>query len=176
MPSTTTTTTASRARLAGAFILLCSGLVGCATTSMTARSARLPVLLGPVACIGCTAATSPQASTASPISDSVHNSGGYVLLPYLGNVGFFGANAPSIDLTAESMAPDPCKAEVRVSGLNVESFGVVAFVYAKSEQTVDLTGHVQILPSGTCGPRPWPYSGPQGIVYPEPATPPGGSP
>jgi hypothetical protein len=99
-----------------------------------------------------------------------------MLLPYLGNVDFFGANAPGIDLKAESMAPDPCKAEVRVSGLIAESFGVVAFVYAKSEQTVDLEGHVQILPSGTCGPRPWPYSGPQGIVYLDPVPSPGASP
>jgi hypothetical protein len=98
-----------------------------------------------------------------------------MLLPYLGNVDFFGANDPGIDLKAESMAPDPCKAEIRVAGLDVESFGVVAFVYAKSEQTVDLAGHVQILPSGTCGPRPWPYSGPQGIVYLEPVAAPGAS-
>jgi hypothetical protein len=38
-------------------------------------------------------------------------------------------------------------------------------VYGKSEQTVDLTGEVLAVPSGTCGPRPWPYSGPRGIIF-----------
>ena len=88
-------------------------------------------------------------------------------VPFLGgnDVGFFAANPPQIDLKAESMAPDACKGEIRVSALRVESFGVEAFLYGKAEQTVDLTGEVLAVPSGACGPRPWPYSGPRGIIF-----------
>ena len=74
-------------------------------------------------------------------------------MPYLGDTGFFGANPPQIDLKAEAMAPDPCKGEIRVSALRVESFGVEALLYGKAEQTVDLIGEVLAVPSGTCGPR-----------------------
>jgi hypothetical protein len=87
-------------------------------------------------------------------------------VPFLStDAGFFDANPPQIDLKAESMAPDPCKGEIRVSALRVESFGVEAFLYGKEEQTVDLTGEVLAVPSGTCGPRPWPYSGSRGIIF-----------
>ena len=98
-------------------------------------------------------------------------------LPYLGDGSFFGTSPPQIDLKAESTAPDPCKAEIRVSALRVESFGVEAFLFGKGEQTVDLTGEVLVVPSGVCGPRLWPYSGPRGVVYFDQAgTAPGGTP
>jgi hypothetical protein len=87
-------------------------------------------------------------------------------VPFLNtDAGFFGANPPQVDLKAESMAPDPCKGEIRVSRLRAESFGLEAFLYGKGEQTVDLIGEVLVVPSGICGPRPWPYSGPRGIIF-----------
>ena len=166
MPRTTATTPCFRDRLAGAVNLLSyASSVGCAAIAMTASSARLPVLVGPVACIGCSAASSPEIPRGAPISDSVRSRSGHLWVPYLGDTGFFGANPPQIDLKAEAMAPDPCKGEIRVSALRVESFGVEALLYGKAEQTVDLIGEVLAVPSGTCGPRLWPYSGPRGIVY-----------
>ena len=166
MPSTTTTTASIRARLAGAVILLsCASSGGCATTGMTASSARVPVLVGPVACIGCSAASSPELPHGAPISDSARSSYGHVWLPYMGDGGFSGASPPQLDLKAESMAPDPCKGEIRVSSIRVESSGVEAFFYGKIEQAVDLTGEVLVVPTGVCGPRLWPYSGPRGIIY-----------
>ena len=165
MPSTTATTASIRARLAGAIVLLsCASSVGCGMTMMTASSARVPVLVGPVACIGCSAASSPGPHGA-PISDSARSSYGHMWLPYLGDGGFSGASAPQLDLKAESMAPDACKGEIRVSSIRVESYGAEAFFYGKSEQDVDLTGEVLAVPGGVCGPRLWPYSGPGGIVY-----------
>src|SRR5450432_336813 len=167
MPKTAATTPSIRAQLAGAVILLSfASSVGCAATAMTAINARVPVLVGPVTCIGCSAASSSDVPRGAPISDSVRSRGGHMWVPFLKtDVGFFDANPPQIDLKAESMAPDPCKGEIRVSVLRVESFGVDALLYGKAEQTVDLTGEVLAVPSGACGPRPWPYSGPRGIIF-----------
>jgi hypothetical protein len=166
MASITAPTASIRSRLAGAVLLLSlASAVGCAMTTMTASSARVPVLVGPVACIGCSVASSPALPHGAPISDRTHNRYGHMWLPYLGDGGFFGASPPQIDLKSELMAPDACKGEIRVSALRVESFGVEAFLYGKAEQTVDLTGDVLGVPSGACGPRLWPYSGPRGIVY-----------
>ena len=166
MPSTTAPTASIRARLAGAVVLLsCASSVGCGMTTMTASSARVPVLVGPVACIGCSVASSPELPRGAPISDSTRSSYGHMWLPYLGDGGFSGASLPQLDLKAESMAPDACKGEIRVSSIRVESYGAEAFFYGKSEQAVDLSGEVLAVPSGVCGPRLWPYSGPQGVVY-----------
>ena len=75
MPSTTVTTASIRARLAGAVILLsCISSVGCATTGMTASSARVPVLVGPVACIDCSAASPSELPHGALISDSARSS------------------------------------------------------------------------------------------------------
>jgi hypothetical protein len=150
---------------AAAVLLLGLSLAACTATAMTARNARVPVMVGPVACIGCAAAAPPAAPPVAPIADAVGRRGGYLWLPFLGDVDFFGANGPEIDLKADSLAPDACRTEIHLSKIGARSFGVVALLYAKVEQSVNIAGEILSVPSGTCGPRPWPFSGPQGIVF-----------
>jgi hypothetical protein len=111
MPSIIATTPFLRARLAGAVLLLsCASSVGCAATAMTAINARVPVLVGPVTCIGCSAGSSSEIPHGAPIFDSAHTMDGHLWVPFMNtDAGFFGANPPQIDLKAESMAPTPAK-------------------------------------------------------------------
>jgi hypothetical protein len=133
--------------------LMYATVAGCATTTMTAVGARVPVLVGPVACIGCVAGP-PVATIAgsAPISDTAVHRAGYVTLPRIGNVDFFGDDPPAIILKANGLAADPCETDVQLSTIKVESFGIVAFVYAKAEQTVNVTGLVRPVPGGSCRP------------------------
>jgi hypothetical protein len=156
-------------------LLLCLSPIGCVTATMTATSARVPVLLGPVPCIGCLAAPAAKVPAIASVTDAADHRSGYVWVPFLnGDVGFSGDDPPVVGLKVDTLTSDVCKADLRVSRINVRSAGLTALIAARTVQSVELDGDLLLVPDGTCGPRPWPYSGPRGIVFFDAAG--GGSP
>ncbi len=125
---------------------LLASSAGCTMTSLTARNARVPVIVGPVACIDC--APSPEAEApAAPIADTVTHRNGYLALPF-GQIEFGDPSIPQLNI--ESAAWDPCAAEVHVVKLDARSFAVTAFVFGEVSQTVNATARVLPMPGGAC--------------------------
>jgi hypothetical protein len=170
------TTRGQRAGIGGAFLLLvCLSSTGCIMTTMTATSARVPVLLGPVPCIACLAAPTPKVPAIASVTDTADHRSGYAWVPFLnGDVGFSADDAPVVGLKVDTLTSDVCNADLRISRVNVRSNGLTALIVARVEQSVELDGDLLLVPDGACGPRPWPYSGPRGIVFFDAAG--GGSP
>jgi hypothetical protein len=152
----------------------CIPSLACVATSVMTATTQTPVLIGPVACIGCRATSAPPQTTGAIADSAVHTSG-YVTLPRIGDVGFFGDTPATIDAKAFAVAPDPCTADVHLSKITAGSFGVVALVYADAKQTVKVAGGVRAVPGGSCLMPSGPYvvtgGGP-----PAPGAAPGGSP
>jgi hypothetical protein len=152
-----------RVLLALGVLAACIPSLACVATSVMTATTQTPVLIGPVACIGCRAGAAPPQTTAAIADSAVHTSG-YVTLPRIGDVGFFGDTPATIDAKAFALAPDPCTADVHLSKITAGSFGVVALVYADAKQTVP--GGSCLMPSGpyvvTGGGAPPPSSAPGG--------------
>jgi hypothetical protein len=151
----------------------CSSSLACVATSVMTATAPVPVVIGPVACIGCRPTSAPS-QTASPITDSAVHTSGYVTLPRIGDVGFFGDTPPTIDAKAVALVPDPCAVNVHLSKITASSFGVVAIVYADAKQSVKVVGGVRPVPGGSCLMPSGPYVVTGGA--PPPGSPPGRSP
>jgi hypothetical protein len=127
----------------------CSPSLACVATSVMTATTQTPVLIGPVACIGCRPTSAPPQISA-PIADSAEHTSGYVTLPRIGDVGFFGDTPTTIDAKAFALAPDPCTSDVHLSKITAGSFGVVALVYANAKQTVKVAGGVRPVTGGSC--------------------------
>ncbi len=130
-------------------LVTCSPSLACVATSVMTATTQTPVLIGPVACIGCRPTSAPQQISA-PIADSAEHTSGYVTLPRIGDVGFFGDTPTTIDAKAFALAPDPCTSDVHLSKITAGSFGVVALVYANAKQTVKVAGGVGPVSGGSC--------------------------
>lgn len=130
-------------------VAACSASLACVATSVMTSTAAVPVVIGPVACIGCRANAAPS-QMAAPITDSAVHTSGYVTLPRFGDVGFFVDTPATIDAKAVALAPDPCAVDVQLSKITASSFGVVALVYADTKQTVWVAGGVRPVPGGSC--------------------------
>jgi hypothetical protein len=132
----------------GAFAAVSPSLA-CVATSVMTSNAPVPVVVGPVACIGCRRTTA-SSQISAPIADSAVHTNGYVTLPRIGDVDFFGDTPATIDAKAVSLAPDPCAVDVQLSKITASSFGIVAIVYADAKQTVKVAGGVRPVPGGSC--------------------------
>jgi hypothetical protein len=133
-------------RVSVALAALLAASAGCTMTSLTARNARVPVIVGPVACIDCAPAPAADGQ-AAPIADTVTHRNGYLALPY-GQIEFGDPAVPQLNI--ESAAWDPCTAEIQVAKVDLHSFAVSAFVFGEVKQTVDVTARVLPVPPGAC--------------------------
>jgi hypothetical protein len=133
-------------RVSVALVALLALSAGCTMTSLTARNARVPVIVGPVACIDC--APSPAADAPpAPIADTVTHRNGYLALPF-GQIQFGDPGVPQLNI--ESAAWDPCSAEIQVAKIDVSSFAAAAFVFGEVTQSVNVTARVLPAPPGAC--------------------------
>ena len=66
-------------RVSVALAALLAASAGCTMTSLTARNARVPVIVGPVACIDCAPAPAADGQ-AAPIADTVTHRNGDLAL------------------------------------------------------------------------------------------------
>src|SRR5262245_50414558 len=93
---------------------------GCMTAALSAPRARVPILIGPVACIGCAAAPPPAVSDPAPIQDGAtqYSMSGVNEMPATS-----GGRYAKLDTKAEAAVPDPCRGEVRLSRVSATAFG-----------------------------------------------------
>ena len=145
----------------------------CLSTTQTAHHARAPVLLGPVACVGCAPRQARQPPAPPTLSDtSSFWSWG---VPPVNATGF-GGSPSRLDLQLGNLS-DPCHQEVVLRAVQTESFGMDALVFWKMTSSVEVTGDHTAVPGGSCDMSivRWPLSGPTGIRWPVAPQPPGAS-
>jgi len=119
------------------------------SATMSTRMTRAPMLLGPVACIGCPASPPPQWNGPPPIvvpsTATAMAAGGYGV-----TTGSVSHVRPTIGRGIGRFVSDPCRAEVRVSRLSATAYGVFALVFAMGKVEMTLEGYPVDVPSGTC--------------------------
>jgi hypothetical protein len=151
---------ATTAAIAGAACAVLAG-GGCTSISLRASEARTPILLGPVACIGC--APEPGKSAAPPTVTGRVREREYIIVG-LDDVKH---DTAPLDLAATRAIPDPCREDLHVSGIHTGTWSFhVPLLFGIGNTWVDVQASRAAVPGGTCGPPPWPSSGPDGIVRP----------
>ena len=112
---------------------------------MSAQAARVPVLIGPVACVGCSAAAPGQGL--APIQDRS-----------LVRVMAGGANSvaeegrATLSRKIAAVVRDPCRIDVRVSKLTGSAVGVFALFFGMTSVEVQIEAMATLVPNGSCPP------------------------
>jgi hypothetical protein len=160
-----------RARsLAGAFAA-CALVVGagCTSISLRASEARMPVLLGPVACIGCDPVAGQGAAPPTVRGGVRERSVGIPAPLPLGSLTY---DRASLDLAVAKAVADPCREDLHVSAIEAGTWIFhVPILLVAVDTWVDVQASGAAVPSGTCGPAPWPSSGPAGVITASPENP-----
>jgi hypothetical protein len=147
-------------------LVLMSGTLGCASAELQATSGHVPVLLGPVACIGCKPGAAGlaqdrpfDAEVATTITGISGQSSSALISSIEG--GSFGE-------VADSSVGDLCTGEIRLDSIKASVFHIETFVYSRASYYVGARGHAVTVPGGACGPRPYPsvVAAPSGRVSP----------
>lgn len=141
---------------------------GCQATTMSAASARVPILVGPVACIGCGATPVPPPAGPAPLVDS--SSYRLMASPYSWATTRV---RPMIGRKTQDLPADSCRVNVQVSGLRATARGVWALFFAMTWVEVEVQAVPMIVPGASCyvptrattpsaapTPRPNPEAGP----------------
>ena len=141
----------------GAALALAAALAsaGCVATSMSAAELRVPVLLGPVPCIGCTAAAvrSPAAAPVSHIANGDAALG--VLMFIITPVGIVSATAG--ESQSRAISPDrllywtACHADIQLSNLRARAWqATVPIFYFQYEVVVEADATEVVVPGASC--------------------------
>lgn len=114
--------------------LAVQAMLGCASTTMSAADARVPVLLGPIPCIGCTAGSAETSAPASMVARS--SARHYVCLLCPGSINSL--ESTSFTSEADHLGVAACGGSLALSELQVETWtlSVPPFVLAH-ERTID---------------------------------------
>jgi hypothetical protein len=141
-------------------LFLIAGALGCASAELQASSGHVPVLLGPVACIGCKPGA-PRTAEIRPFSAEVATTitgiSGQSSSAIIGSV-----QGGSIGELADSSVENPCTDEVRLDTIGASVFHIESFVYSRASYYVGASGRAVTVPHGVCDPRLYP----SGVAYP----------
>jgi hypothetical protein len=120
---------------------------GCQATTMSAGSARMPVLIGPVACIGCAPSptAAPPVTGAGMLVDS--SSFKYMAAAYAWS---WTRVQPKIGRKTQAVPADPCSVNVHVAGLRASAFGVWALFFAMTSVEVEVHAIPMTVAGGSC--------------------------
>ena len=125
---------------------------GCQATTLTAGGAPVPVLIGPVACVGCAAAAAVGPSLA-PIEDRS-------LARTMVGAGpgttttAWEKSRPNFARKVAAVVRDPCRIDVHVSRLSASAIGVFALFFAMTSVEVQVDATANLVVNGTCKPNP----------------------
>jgi hypothetical protein len=132
----------------------------------------MPILLGPVACIGC--APEPGRGAAAPTVAAFGREREIAIAMLAGKVA--DGTAP-LDVVATRAVSDPCREDLHVSGVHAGTWGVnVPVLFGMMNTWIEVQASRVAVPNGACGPAPWPSAGPAGIVAPPEKSRDGGRP
>jgi hypothetical protein len=132
-------------------IAVALSLCGCVSTSMSAAEVRVPVLFGPVPCIGCTAdAPGSSELPVSTIAGGARAVG--VFLPLGRGVGW--GEADELGISADRLLfGTPCRDDVRLSNLRAHAWQMtvplLAFLY---DVAIEAEAATVSVPGASCGP------------------------
>ena len=103
-------------------------LGGCVSTSMSAAEVRVPVLLGPVLCIGCTTETRARSELpVTQIAGGARAAGAF--LPLGRGVGW--GEADDLGISADRLLfGTPCRDDVRLSNLRAHAWQMTVPLFA----------------------------------------------
>lgn len=140
---------ALRVALAGAaFAALAGG--GCTSISLRASAARAPILLGPVACIGC--APEPPRAPSTPTVDGGVHSRQYVFPMFGSYADKVARETTPLDVAAADGISDPCREDLHVDGIHTGTWGFdVPILFAIEDVWIDVQASPAAVPNGTCG-------------------------
>jgi hypothetical protein len=136
---------------------------GCEGTMMSAGVTRVPLLVGPVACIGCAPAPAP-AWNGRPFADDVYFRGMFAG----GATGTMWSEEwkrPTLGPNADRVVRNPCVAQLHVSKIAASSFGVGALLFWMHSVAIEVEATPARVPNGSCGQPPAP---PSTTLPPEP--------
>jgi hypothetical protein len=145
-------------RVKSALVLAAVVAGGCSSISMRAPEARPPILLGPVACMGCAPASAPGAASPA-ITGGVHER--EYIFPFFGAVasGKDKHRTAPLDAVAAKAVSDPCREDLRVSGLRAGTWGFhVPLLFGMGDTWAEAQASLAPVPNGTCRQTPAPGS------------------
>jgi hypothetical protein len=145
---------------------------GCFSVTQTARHARVPVVLGPVTCVGCTPRPAPAAAVGAPSLQDSSAVWSYAYTVLKTTVSGWGSVASKLDLKTYE-ARDPCHQEVVLRDVEASAWGTYFLFGYYAKASVEVTGDQVRVPAGSCDPylQRWPLVGPLGIHWPLPPPP-----
>jgi hypothetical protein len=118
--------------------------LGCQATTLTAHGAPVPVLIGPVACIGCAPGV-PVGPVLAPIEDRAlaRNMAG-------GSNAMWEKTRPNFARKIAAVVRNPCRVDVHVSQLRAGAVGVFALFFGMTSVDVQVTATANLVANGTC--------------------------
>jgi hypothetical protein len=129
---------------------------GCEATTMTGGHVPVPILLGPVRCIGCE--PSPPAPVAARFQEEVHYQ--YMVGGGAAAVGWEKERArPTLARTAFAAVGRSCRGELRITRLRASAFDIYALLFALYRVRVELEAIVPVVPRDACAPPAAPEDG-----------------
>ena len=132
-----------------------SASVGCEATTMSAQGAPVPVLVGPVACIGC----APSASEPMPNGIRIEDRS---MARYMAGGGstvtasVWQKGVSTLGHKVAAVVRDPCRIDIRVSKLTASGLGVFAVAFAMATVDVQVDATTAVVANGSCPPLPRP--------------------
>jgi hypothetical protein len=124
-------------------------LGGCVSTSMSAAEVRVPVLLGPVPCIGCAADTRVHA--ALPVTEVAGEARAFgVFLPIGSGVGWGEAN--DLGISADRLLFwTPCQDDIRLSKLRAHAWQLTVPIFSYFyDVSVKADAATVLVPGASC--------------------------
>ncbi len=125
-------------------------LGGCVSTSMTAAEVRVPVLLGPVPCIGC--AAEKRQPAAMPVAHLAGSESAFMLFLPLPPRGWTFADDSQAGISADRLLfGTSCQADIQLSNLRAEAwmFSLPLFFYQEAT-SVDAEATQVVVPGASC--------------------------
>lgn len=162
-----------RFRVCAGSWVLCA-IAGCTGAHQTADLARVPVLLGPVKCIGCEPAGRRAPGALGNTSDEAQvEMWSIALLSFDGGVDQvmtdIGGTPSSLAKKVNDGTGSACAENMVLHDVAASSYGVNGLFFLHTKSVVTVSGTANRVPNGTCDPTVelWPVSGPRGITWPE---------
>jgi hypothetical protein len=130
-------------------VALAVGAAGCLTASLDASALHVPLLFGPVPCIGCGGAS--RAPTESTVAHIEGRPNGYKIgapAPGGGTV-TAGSIRPETDAN-RILSPTPCRDDLQLANVRIRAFALFTPLGVKVERTVEGDATQVGVPGASC--------------------------
>lgn len=136
--------------VAGAALAAALALGGCASTSMSAAEVQVPVLLGPVPCIGCVA--KERRAAAMPVAHLEGRDSAFMFFVPLPRGGWGAARDDQTGISPDRLLlGTSCRADVQLSNVRAQAwmFSLPIFFY-EVDTSVEADATQVVVPGAAC--------------------------